>query len=390
MRIINRIILGLVGFTALILGCVYLGVFGPMIQQLPTVMFGSPEKPFNTDQVVPQLDYSLLDSWVARPEVDDVADLLPAGLTIPENAVVQGEAPVDVFFTHPTGFLRGSSWIYTLDRDTATEENTQWMMANQASAFNGCCNVYAPRYRQGSIFAYLNGDDIREQVLGFAYQDVAAAFDYFIDQLNEGRPFIIASHSQGSHHSIRLLREKVNGSALVNRMVAAYVIGGNIAKKEFDDLLDVGLCDGPLQTGCAVHWDTWSESVINKPPESAYLNACVNPLSWSVDGGLAAKSEHVGAVPIHGDFQVSMSGQDRPSGVVFEALDAPIEKAVQAQCKGGFLFITDQSENDFGLAGGSFGGGNYHGLDYPIFHMDIRENAKLRSEKFLRNSSEGL
>ncbi|MDA9999224.1 hypothetical protein N9E70_00920 [bacterium] len=103
---------------------------------------------------------------------------------------------------------------------------------------------------------------------------------------------------------------------------------------------------------------------------------------------MAAKSEHVGAVPIHGDFQVSMSGQDRPSGVVFEALDAPIEKAVQAQCKGGFLFITDQSENDFGLAG--FGGGNYHGLDYPIFHMDIRENAKLRSEQFLRKSSERL
>ncbi len=31
----------------------------------------------------------------------------------------------------------------------------------------------------------------------------------------------------------------------------------------------------------------------------------------------------------------------------------------------------------------AFGGGNYHGLDYPVFHMDIRENAKLRVQTFL-------
>jgi len=42
------------------------------------------------------------------------------------------------------------------------------------------------------------------------------------------------------------------------------------------------------------------------------------------------------------------------------------------------LFITDQSDTEFGNARLPFGGGNYHGLDYPVFHMDVRENAKLR------------
>ena len=50
---------------------------------------------------------------MARPEVDDVADLLPAGLSIPENAVVLGEAPVDVFFTNPTGFYVGERYCST-------------------------------------------------------------------------------------------------------------------------------------------------------------------------------------------------------------------------------------------------------------------------------------
>ena len=83
------------------------------------------------------------------------------------------------------------------------------MLANQASQFNGCCNVYAPRYREASIFAYLKGDaKLREQVLGFAYKDVARAFDYFIENYNGGRPFILASHSQGTHHGERLIKRR--------------------------------------------------------------------------------------------------------------------------------------------------------------------------------------
>ena len=73
-----------------------------------------------------------------------------------------------------------------MDPDSGTEENTHWMMANQASAFNGCCNVYAARYREASIFAYLSATEAETaEVLAFAYQDVAAAFAHFIKELNQ-------------------------------------------------------------------------------------------------------------------------------------------------------------------------------------------------------------
>jgi hypothetical protein len=42
--------------------------------------------------------------------------------------------------------------------------------------------------------------------------------------------FIIASHSQGTHHSIRLLAEEIDGTDLYSRMVGAYIIGGTISK----------------------------------------------------------------------------------------------------------------------------------------------------------------
>jgi hypothetical protein len=166
-------------------------------------------------------------------------------------------------------------------------------------------------------------------------------------------------------------------------MVAAYIIGGTIQRKVFDDMTTVALCDGPVDLGCAIHWDTWSEAVIETEMPGVAGNVCTNPLSWKLDGGLVDRSFHQGAVVSSGIFQVEMWGDDIAAGVIFEPLAEPIPKMLQAQCKDGALYITDQTGTPFGEQGGSFGGGNYHGLDYPVFHMDIRENSKLRVAAFL-------
>ena len=88
-------------------------------------------------------------------------------------------------------------------------------------------------------------------------------------------------------------------------------------------------------------------------------------------------------MPASGQFHVELSGSLEATGVTFEPLAAPLPQMLQAQCKNGVLYISDQTGTVFGEQGGSFGGGNYHGLDYPVFHMDIRENAKLRVQTFL-------
>ena len=387
MKILKRLLLGIVAVIAVVVGILFATGNAMLLTLGWAFLFGAPPLPFDPQDAVAPPDYAQARNWAALPEREGLEDRVPAGTTA---AVEQGSAPVDVFFIHPTGFLRGSSWTFSMNADTATEENTQWMMANQASAYNGCCNVYAPRYRQASIFAYFKGPEIREEVLGFAYQDVARAFDYFLANFNQGRPSIIASHSQGTHHGVRLLKEKIDGTPLIRRMVAAYVIGGGVASAQFDEMKDIGLCADETDLHCAVHWDTYSEAVIEEPINDRIDNVCVNPLTWTVDGGLADRSHHIGAVPVSGDFQVGLSGDDKPSGMVFEPLAAPIPNMLQAQCKDGVLYITDQTGTSFGNAGGSFGGGNYHGLDYPVFHMDIRENAQRRvAEYFASMAADG-
>ena len=75
-----------------------------------------------------------------------------------------------------------------MDLKSGTEENTEFMMANMTSAFNGCCDVYAPRYREANIFAYYGEADRREEVLNFAYQDVKRAFEFYLEHNNAAVP----------------------------------------------------------------------------------------------------------------------------------------------------------------------------------------------------------
>jgi hypothetical protein len=383
MRLLRNLGLGFFALMLIALSLIYATGNIRVLSLGWTVAFGGPSLPFDASTAVPAPDYSQSDSWAALPERAGVEDRVPAGV---RDLNIQDSAEADVFFIHPTGYLAGDSWIYTMDPNSKAEENTQWMMANQASAYGGCCKIYAPRYRQANIFAYFRGDEIREQALGFAYQDVKRAFEYFLLHYNQGRPFVLASHSQGTHHGIRLLAEVIDGTPLAQRLVAAYVIGGTVPETSFEGLRDVRLCTGANDLGCAVHWDTYSEAVIDQPLPDNLGAVCTNPLSWELNGGLVTKEQHLGAVPASGRFQVELSGSQKSTGVVFEPLSAPIPNMIQAQCKDGVLFITDQSDTIFGEQGGSFGGGNYHGLDYPVFHMDIRENAKLRVQTFLARS----
>ena len=76
-------------------------------------------------------------------------------------------------------------------------------------------------------------------------------------------------------------------------------------------------------------------------------------------------------------------GDDSPQGVVFEPLGRPMPELTWAECRAGILRVADQSGNPLGRLSL---GGNYHGLDYPLFHMDIRKNAVERGAAYLERA----
>ena len=341
---------------------------------------GRPDHTFNPKDAAPQLDYSKESSWASLPLKTDEADLIPAG----ERGVDQLNSKVDVFFVHPTGYLKGNHWTDPLEKESSTKENTQWMMANQASVFNGCCSIYAPHYRQASIYSYYDTDKVRQEIHSFVYQDVKKAFEYFIQNYSNGRPFIIASHSQGTHHSIRLLAEEIDGTNLYSRMIGAYIIGGEISKSWMKKMNNIYTCDGPKELGCLVHWDTINVKLINKDMQRFKNNICVNPITWKNEGPISNLKDSKGAVHISGNFAIDLIGDDAAKGEVFGPLEAPIKQYVQAQCKNGILFASDQTGTRFQGFGGS--SGNYHGLDFALFYMDIRENAILKVKTYMENN----
>jgi len=339
--------------------------------------YNKPSGTFDPADAVAAPDYSEVENWAALPTTSDYADLAPKGIPVG----TQGEFPVDVFFIHPTGFLTSGSWTSPMDVDSGTEENTHLMMANQASAFNGCCNVYAPRYRQANIFAYFGEAEERDRVLGFAYQDVRRAFDYFINHYNQNRPFIIASHSQGTHHATRLLEDVIDPSDLHKRMVAAYLIGSTsipVSPSWFDAMSNIKPCSQEDDLHCVIHWDSKPEGApAYERPEPSL---CTNPLSWRTDEEIADASLNEGALPRAGKRNDAIGkAPDTPSNQKVTALKQPISALTSAQCKGGTLYVGEPISPGFKVDRL----GTYHLLDYSLFYMNIHNNAKLRAQSLL-------
>jgi hypothetical protein len=342
-----------------------------------------PRHGFDLSRKVPRLDYADPASWAALPDRQDLADLIPAGVAARD---AQAAAPVAVFFVHPTTYLHGEEWNDPLAAGTITEENTRWVLANQASAYNGCCDVYAPLYRQATIAAFLEAIDAetREQALEFAYSDVEAAFDHFINQLSRGRPFILASHSQGTRHCRKLLARRISGTPLAERMVAAFLIGGGVLKEELAALPDMHACAHETDVNCVVHWATYGDGgdAPTRWTDEPGTLLCTNPLSWRLGEDRVSSEKNRGAVVPSGRFNIKFWGADRAEGVEFGPLGQPITGHTWAQCRGELLYVEAQLDNDFSAY--SMGGErNYHGLDYALFYMDVRENAQRRVAAYL-------
>ena len=368
-----------VSVTVIALIAIMLSVsgLGGRLFLLAFTAYNKPSGTFNSAEAVAAPDYSEVENWAALPTTSDYADLVPKGV----SAGTQGEFPVDVFFIHPTGFLTSGSWTSPMDVNSGTEENTRLMMANQASAFNGCCNVYAPRYRQANIFAYFGEAEERDSVLAFAYQDVKRAFDYFINHYNQNRPFIIASHSQGTHHATRLLKEVIDPGDLHQRMVAAYLIGSTsipVSPSWFDAMNNIKPCTQEDDLHCVIHWDSKPEGApAYERPEPSL---CTNPLSWRTNEEMADASLNEGALPRAGKRNDAIGkAPDTPNNQKVIALDQPIPALASAQCKGGTLYVGEPAVSGFETDRL----GTYHILEYSLFYMNIHNNAKLRAQSLL-------
>ncbi len=284
----------------------------------------------------PQPDYGEPSSWDALPRSWSCASVVPAEC----GESRQATAPVDVFYIHPTSFI-ASQWNAPIDDMQANLLTGVGQLTQQASAFNGVAKVYAPRYRQVSQSAQGTDDlwntgqnrshetDPLQRAMDYAFSDVQSAFEHFLPH-NEGRPLILASHSQGTMHAKRLLNyiAAKHPYVLAKRLVAAYLLGNTIAA---DGELPVPICGSASQTRCFISWNTLivgadTSHWLDKLPIGVRRAACVNPLSWRNDTDPAPRSLAMGAMPVTGHLFLT-------------SFDKHL---IGATCsKDGMLFVTD-------------------------------------------------
>lgn len=186
-----------------------------------------PNDSFAETETPPAPDYASESAWAALPDRVDEADRTPAG-----ESDAQSTAEVDVFFVHPTTYYDDAFWNQPIDDAKTNERTDNGVMRRQASAFNSVGRIFAPRYRQATLGAYVAKDwEDTRQALDLAYTDVRRAFEHYLATWDTGRPLILASHSQGSGHMVRLTHEFFSGpdnAARRARLVAVYAIGGAI------------------------------------------------------------------------------------------------------------------------------------------------------------------
>ncbi len=335
-----------------------------------------PARAFSAPPTLKEDAYAGSDDWIARPDIakDNPALWRPASI---KDAPVQQQAAV--FFIHPTSYLATANLAQWNAPITDPESRTMAarFVAAQASAFNDIGAIWAPRYRQAHFGAFLTDKPEGQQAIDAAYGDVARAFDAFLAANPDG-PILLAGHSQGSLHLLRLLKDKVAGTPLAARIIAAYVVGWPVSVEADLPALGLPACTTRGQSGCILSWQSFAEpadpSAIRRvydagigytgKPRKGTKMLCTNPLTGTPDSAAAA-ALNLG----------TLDGRKDEDNAIL------VPGAVPARCgKDGFLLIGDPPD----LGPYALPGNNYHVYDYALFWANIRADARERLMSFLK------
>ena len=229
---------------------------------------------------------------------------------------------------------------------------------------SGNLNYYSPYYRQCSLQSYAS-DSLTQARMPLPTGDVRRAFNYYLEHLNQGRPFILAGYSQGAIILLELLKE-IDDSA-INRMIAAYVIGATVsdddarhphimAARRADDT-GVTICYNSVRdAGCAL-------------PHFEYSAMAINPVNWRTDDTPATlttePSPHIPA---------DRQQKDR--------LTVRLDPTTR------LLFVDGYTGTDYvlPLIGKE---GCYHSREVWLYREQLRLNMALRTDSFLKQRERG-
>jgi hypothetical protein len=295
---------------------------------------------------IPTPDYAEKASWLAFPDNPD-------------------EYPVDILWFYPTVLEEGDMLMDYTDPDLL--QPAQDTIDHQASVFMDSANLYAPFYRQLNKEGFCLETSKVNELLSYGQDDMWRAIVYYLEHYNNGKPFIIAGHSQGSSNLMEILKANWGTTGMEDLLVAAYLIGYSVMPDDIAENSFIRMCESPTDTNCFITYNSVRDGMQDQSIQITPGTWVTNPLSWesSIENGeLVPAEQNLGAVffpdgedPVYYPFYTS--AQIKDSGLVCDVADPAL------------------------ISPSSMPEGIYHRDDYSLFYENLRANANERIQVFL-------
>ena len=303
----------------------------------------NPNSDFNSVTNNYKLDYSNIKNWSFKSGFHNYKKLLPYNY----NSKNDKSFDISVFYIHPTTLYKSEKW----NADTSHFDNNNFInlcLENQASVFAGLCDLYAPHYREMHINSYsdtING----YKAFDVAYNDVLSAFKFFINHI-EYDNYIIASHSQGTNHAIRLINEYISqDKELLDKLLLSYLIGMDVEKNNFP----IPICESTNDINCFLTWRSFHEGYYPEKWNYGENFYSLNPITFQLDSSWSEKKDHL--------------------GILLPNKKILFKKRISVANKSGLLWVRF---NNFFLK--KYRDNSYHKADFNLFWLNIRENLQYR------------
>jgi hypothetical protein len=320
-----------------------------------------PRTPFQTYRPPPPADYAQRSGWLVLPPHPETPD--PSG------------PAADIFFVSPTTFDGGRNWNGPVGDPDADRIFRQVMAPNYSGPFVRLGRIFAPRYRQASLYSQMNLSEDARQARAFPYADVAAAFRTWRARFGGERPFILVGVEQGGALAARLLTDEIAADPDLRRRLAAAYLVETVVPAEHAPLAP---CQARGEPHCLAAWASASQAdpaMAQRILERALVwrpggeldnlegpALCFNPILGATTDALAPERLHQGGANATG-----LDWTDRP---------AFLARQVSARCEGGVLRVSEPRSPMLKPSGSWIERRRSPGFN--LFYADLEADARAR------------
>jgi hypothetical protein len=289
-----------------------------------------PKQPFQTYSPPPAPDYDKRSAWA----------LLPAT----PSTWAAADPAADVFFVYPTIFNGGRDWLSPINDPAADAFLTHTILPNYAGPFARVGRLFAPRYRQASLYTQLSIKDDAHEAREFAYGDVRRAFDFYLDHFNAGRPIVVAGLEQGGTLVERLMSDEMAARPnLAGRIAAVYEMDSIALADAHRPGSALPACTRRGEPHCVVGW---ADAFKTDHPEIKRI--LKRSLVWNAKGRLEDLDDRpiLCVNPVLGVRSDALAPPDLNRGAVsaseieWGVRPAFLRRQVSAQCTNGVLIVS--------------------------------------------------